>query len=101
MIGLLAWRNLWRNRRRTFITVASIMFAVVFANVMDALLSGINQQMTDSMVGIYSGHFQVQQQDFWEDKSLHNTFIPPKEAIGILDTLPEIKGFTKRLESVP
>ena len=100
MISLLAWRNLWRNRRRTFITVASIMFAVVFANVMDALLSGINQQMTDSMVGIYSGHFQVQQQDFWEDKSLHNTFIPPKEAAGLLDTLPEVKGYTKRLESV-
>ncbi len=100
MIGLLAWRNLWRNRRRTFITIASILFAVVFANVMDALLVGINRQMTDSMVGIYSGHFQVQQQDFWGDKSLHNTFVPPEKVTGLLDTLPEVKGYSKRLESV-
>ncbi|MCB0595290.1 MAG: ABC transporter permease [Lewinellaceae bacterium] len=100
MIPLLAWRNLWRNRRRTFITVASILFAIVFANTMDALLVGINKQMTDSMVGIYSGHLQIQQQDFWEDKSLHNTFIPSEKATRFLDAMPEVKGYTNRLESV-
>jgi putative ABC transport system permease protein len=100
MIGILSWRNLWRNRRRTFITVASILFAIVFANLMDALLVGINRQMTDSMVGIYSGHLQIQQEDFWEDKSLHNTFIPSEKITGFLDTMPEVKGYTSRLESV-
>ncbi|MAT54088.1 MAG: hypothetical protein CMN32_06370 [Saprospirales bacterium] len=100
MIGTLSWRNLWRNRRRTFITVASILFAVVFANTMDALLVGINQQMTDSMVGIYSGHVQVQQADFWEDKSLHNTFVPDEKLTSYLDKMPEVKGYSTRLESV-
>ena len=100
MIGLLSWRNLWRNRRRTFITIASILFAVVFANVMDALLVGVNRQMADSMVGIYSGHLQIQHQDFWEDRSLHNTFEINKKVTSFLDALPEVKGYAIRLESV-
>lgn len=99
MISILAWRNLWRNRRRTMITVASVLFAIVFANTMDALLVGINRQMMDSMVGIYSGNVQIQHRDFWENKSLHNTMAPPEDLTELLDTLPGLRGFTQRLES--
>lgn len=99
MIPLLAWRNLWRNPRRTIITVASVLFAIVFANTMDALFVGVNKQMTDSMVGIYSGNLQVQQKDFWENKSLHNTFTPPAKLVSLLDSMPGVKGYTQRLES--
>lgn len=100
MVSLLSWRNLWRNKRRTVITVASILFAIVFANTMDSLFLGVNQQMTDSMVGIYSGHLQIQQKDFWEDKSLHNTLTPSPEIFKKLKNNANIKGYTKRLESV-
>ena len=100
MVVLLAWRNLWRNKRRTFITIASVLFAIVFANTMDALLVGVNKQMTDSMVGIYSGNLQIQQKDFWEEKSLHNTFSPSSELINKLDSLAALKGFSQRLESI-
>ena len=100
MIATLSWRNLWRNRRRTLVTVASITFAIVFANTMDALLVGINKQMTDSMVGVYSGNLQIQQRDFWEDKSLHNTFRSEEAIKEFLAAMPEIEGYTSRLESV-
>lgn len=100
MILLLSWRNLWRNKRRTVITVASILFAIVFANTMDSLFLGVNQQMTNSMVGIYSGHLQIQRKDFWEDKSLHNTLTPSPDIFERLNNSPKIKGYTKRLESV-
>lgn len=100
MLSLLSWRNLWRNKRRTIITIASILFAIVFANTMDSLFLGVNQQMTDSMVGIYSGHLQIQQKDFWEDKSLHNTLTPSSKIFESLENNPNIKGYTERLESV-
>lgn len=99
MIILLSWRNIWRNKRRTIITVASILSAIVFANTMDALLVGVNKQMVDSMVGVYSGNVQIQLKDFWSDKSLHNTFIPSEKLHDALDSLPGVKGFTERLES--
>ncbi|HBC03862.1 MAG TPA: ABC transporter permease, partial [Aequorivita sp.] len=100
MIIKLSWRNLWRNRRRTLITVASIVFAIILANIMDSLLLGLNKQMVDSLVGVYSGHFQIQQEGYWEDKSLHNSFVPNDSLETALEGTEGIKGFSYRLESV-
>lgn len=100
MIIKLSWRNLWRNRRRTLITVASIVFAIVFAIFLDSLLLGLNKQMTDSLVGVYSGHFQIQQEGYWQDKSLHNSFVPNDSLDTALTGTEGIKGFSYRLESV-
>ena len=100
MIIKLSWRNLWRNRRRTLITVASIVFAIILTNIMDSLLLGLNKQMVDSLVGVYSGHFQIQQEGYWEDKSLHNSFVPNDSLETALEGTEGIKGFSYRLESV-
>lgn len=100
MIIKLSWRNLWRNRRRTLITVASIVFAIIFANIMDSLLLGVNEQMTDGIVGVYSGHFQIQDEGYWEDKSLHNSFVPNESLEKELTGKEGVKGFSYRLESV-
>jgi len=76
----LAWRNLWRNRRRTLITSASILFAVFFALVMRSLQLGSYDHMYKNAIESYSGYIQVQHQDFWDEKIVDNTF-PYRKAL--------------------
>lgn len=68
----LAWRNIWRNKRRTLITVTSITFAVMFAVVMRSIAEGSYEQMLDNMARFHTGFVQVQDFRFDDEPSLDN-----------------------------
>jgi putative ABC transport system permease protein len=99
MIFKLAWRNIWRNRRRTFITAASILFAVMFASVMESLQRGAWNNMINNVVNFYYGYAQVHQRDYWEDKSL-DLAMPLTDSLQALAANTEVvEAIVPRLES--
>ncbi len=65
-----AWRNLWRNRRRTWLMAGGIAFAVWLLAFSYALHKGILGLMVNNSARIWLGHAQVQHQDFADDPNL-------------------------------
>ena len=70
MLVRLAWRNLWRKKRRTFITVSSVMFATVLAILLMSLVSGAKNQMVDSLLRNSTGFMQIQDVLYDDEPSL-------------------------------
>ena len=96
----LAWRNLWRNKRRTSITVGSMFFAVLLAIVMYAILEGVYGNMIRNMAGFTTGYLQVHSKGYWEDKNLDgamrydDAMIEQLEGIkGISTAMPRVESF--------
>ncbi|MGQ1787847.1 MULTISPECIES: ABC transporter permease [unclassified Saccharicrinis] len=98
-ILVMSWRNLWRNKRRTLITVSSIFFGVILSSLMSSMQEGSYTNMIKNVVNFYAGFIQVQNEDYWEDKSINHSFILDSALQVQLGQFEEITGIIPRLES--
>jgi putative ABC transport system permease protein len=95
----LAWRNMWRSRRRTLITISSIFFAVIFAILMRVAVVGLFDKLIADTVSLTSGYIQVHHTGYWENRSVDSTFEDNPKLTAILNHEKEITAWTPHLES--
>ena len=95
----LAWRNVWRNRRRTFIAISSIVFSVLLASWMRSMQEGSYTSMIDNVVKFYSGYLQVQDSAYWNERTLDNGFEASEELISKIESVDQVTLVSQRVES--
>lgn len=71
----LAWRNLWRNHRRTIIMLGAIGVGVWAMIFMTALTRGMVDQMVIDSIAVLPGHVQMHHPDFQDDPSVSNRML--------------------------
>ena len=95
---IMAWRNLWRNPRRTLITSASIFFGVIFSTVMTSMQYGSYEAMIDNIVKFYSGYAQIFTEEYHENKTINNSFEISDSLYQIVNNTKGVTDYTARLE---
>ncbi len=95
----LAWRNIWRNKKRTLITAASIFFALFLSIVMVGLQEGTYNHMIKISVEDFYGYAQVHGKNYSEDKTLINSLEYTPEIQSYLLSNSNVKQIQPRLES--
>jgi ABC-type lipoprotein release transport system permease subunit len=93
----MAWRNLWRNHRRTLIMLLAITVGVWAMIFMTALMRGMVDQMIEDGIDALPGFVQIHHPDFRDDPSVENSLAPPGP--GLLEALqsPEVAGWASRV----
>lgn len=95
----LAWKNLWRNKSRTAISMAAIFFAVVLSVLTSSLQEGVFGNLIKNVVSFYSGYIQVHQKGFWNERILDNTFEDTQALRLKIRNNENVLAVTPRLES--
>jgi len=96
---ILAWRNIWRNKRRTIITTASVFFAMFLALVMRSFQVGSYDHMINNAVESYTGYIQIQDAEYWDDKTIDKTFEINEDLMTEIQQNSNVKQISPRLES--
>lgn len=99
MLLQLAQKNMWRNRHRTLIVMASIAFAVLLSIFASSLKTGVFDNLIKNMVSYYSGYLQIHQKGYWDERILDNSFTNQPELEKKLLSIPGITALSPRLES--
>ena len=69
----LAWRNLWRNPRRTLISMAAIGFGYAMLLFVACLMAGLRQQMIESGTDLLLSDAEVHAPDYYPDRPIQKT----------------------------
>jgi ABC-type lipoprotein release transport system permease subunit len=81
VLSRLAWRNLWRNHRRTLIMLLAITLGTWAMIFMTALMRGMVSQMVSDGISALPGHVQVHHPDYRDDPSVANLINVPDSEI--------------------
>lgn len=65
----LAWRNVWRNRRRSLITMSAVVFSVLIIALTRSLQYGSYDAMESQAVRLFMGEIQIQRAGFKEEQT--------------------------------
>lgn len=96
---ILAWRNLWRNKRRTLIAASSVLFAVLLSLLMRSMQRGYYDYMIDASVRMYTGYIQVHGKEYWEKRSLEESMTIDESRINEISKIEGVSHLAKRLET--
>ncbi len=95
----IAWRNIWRNKKRSIIILISIVIGVIAIIFFEALSVGFVNQMVNNQIGIHTAHIQIHKNGFNEEKLIQNYLPNSSKILNELRQLNEIKHMSQRIIS--
>ena len=99
MLIKLAWRNIWRNKKRSLITITAIVVAVFLSITMRSLQLGMYDNMIGNVVGSFSGYIQVHSNGFWDEQIIDNAFEANSELLNKVEATNGVSNIIKRVQS--
>ncbi len=93
----MAFRNLWRRRFRTIITLVAIGFSFALLLFFVSLTGGTHEMMIDTAIRMQAGHVIIQAREFQQDRSLELRLPRPDAIMERIGPVPENWIVTRRI----
>ena len=99
MILKIAWRNIYRNKKRSLITITSIFAALFLIILMRALQFGFYDKLIETVVESYAGYVEVHADGFWDNQNLDNSMEVDQSLINDIKSVEGVDNIVQRLQT--
>ena len=94
----LAWRNMWRNRRRSLITMSAIVFAMLITTLMRSLQYGTYDALESYAVNLFTGEVQIHAQGYQDERTFTKSLVEGDSLIqSALGRVADLQGSVRRI----
>ena len=100
-ILILAWRNVFRHKRRTLITAAAISVGLASMIMMNTMMNGMDNLASRNVINYETGHFEIFAKGYYREEGMFplDTIIDdPEPMFAIVRDLKGISGVTQRVK---
>ncbi len=98
MLYQLALRNIWRNRRRTLLTLSAMIISSALLILALGVFSGMLRDMLATATEQYYGHLVISAKGYQDDRDMFRHF-QSDESIGTVLEQEDVLGYSQRLRS--
>ena len=97
----LAWRNIWRHRRRTLIIVAAMGLSLGMMMMYDGLIDGFNQAIYGNAIRVLGGNIQIHAAGYRENVDSNPLLALPDDAaaVAVVSAHPDVVSATRRIQT--
>ena len=99
LVAAVAWRNLWRNRRRTWLAVGGVAFATALVQFSMSMQVGGYAAQIEAATDFFVGHAQIQRSDYLERGRIEQTLAGATALVRRLEARPDVLAVAPRVEA--
>lgn len=97
MLLLLAWKNIWRNKKRSTILILAAALGLWGGVFTVALMLGLWNSMTESAINLSLSHLQIHSKDYKYEKNINSFINEYEQVISKLNHNKYVKAFSSRV----
>ena len=97
----IAWRNLWRRKRRTFVTAGVLALAVFIFLLMDSLMGGMGDISYNNIIDFESAHLEIGLEEYFdaeEDTNRLRQAFPVEDSL--INNIEGIDGYENHVQAL-
>ena len=99
MIFKIAWRNIYRNKKRSLITITSVFAALLLIILIRALQFGFYDKLIETVVESYAGYVEIHADGFWDNQSLDNSMQVDQQLLDDIQSVEGVENIVQRLQT--
>jgi putative ABC transport system permease protein len=100
MIWSIAWKNIWRNKKRSLVVIVAVTLGIISGVLLVGIMQGwVKQRLNDAIYNEVS-HIQIHNKEFIKNEEIDLTVRNPDEISLSIDSLQELSGWVKRTKII-